>query len=186
MLRGYTAFSREDAGRAGAALVRREGAVRVKRSTGIGGRGQFVVDDERALRDVLESVGEDELASVGIVLEQNLADVRTYSAADAHFEGFVASRRNYDVVRGTDHEGRPASGVLEQSWRVGGATGAELGAIAALRADPEVLRVRARCVELYGATTTAPPGAAIHYDGVDPRVGRLLKYTLVERHAHAR
>ena len=40
------------------------------------------------------------------------------------FPGFLASRRNYDVLQGTDASGRWRSGVLEQSWRVGGAVAA--------------------------------------------------------------
>ena len=107
-------------------------------------------------------------------------------AADAHFGGFFASRRNYDVVAGIDPEGRPRSGVLEQSWRLGGASGAELGAIELLLDDPTLCAVHARCVEQYGDGAAPPPGATVYYDAVDPRVGRLVKYTTVERHADAR
>jgi hypothetical protein len=41
-------------------------------------------------------------------------------AAERHFPGFIASRRNYDIARGTDPHGHLRSGVLEQSWRPGG------------------------------------------------------------------
>ena len=44
---------------------------------------------------------------------------------------FFASRRNYDVVAGLDARGQRRCGVLEQSWRVGGASPAELVALAA-------------------------------------------------------
>lgn len=37
------------------------------------------------------------------------------------FPGFFASRRNYHIGQGRDAKGRFKSGVLEQSWRIGGA-----------------------------------------------------------------
>ena len=251
VLRGSSAFSSDDAVRAGRMLIERDGEVRVKRATGIGGGGQHVVCDEAALRDVLDALTADELATYGIVLEENLRDVRTYSvgrveaagivatycgtqcltannhgadvyggsdltvvrgeferllalslpdpvrtavdqarrydrSADAHFDGFYASRRNYDVVQGIDHQGHPRSGVLEQSWRLGGASGAELGALELMLADPSVRSVRARCIERYGEGVVPPSGATVYYAAVDPRVGRLTKYTVVERHADTR
>ena len=42
------------------------------------------------------------------------------------------------------------SGVLEQSWRLGGASGAEIGALEAFRADPSLRAVRAMTREVYG------------------------------------
>ena len=44
----------------------------------------------------------------------------------AAFPGLFASRCNYDVVTGADGVGKHHSGVLEQSWRAGGASGAEI------------------------------------------------------------
>jgi hypothetical protein len=108
-----------------------------------------------------------------------LEQARVFDAATAAFSGLFASRRNYDVLRGRDRAGRWRSGVLEQSWRLGGASGPELAALAAFQADPTLRAVRARCVERYGGTT-APPGAIVHFSGVDPRLGALVKYTIVE------
>jgi len=72
------------------------------------------------------------------------ADVRTaveqalvyHGAATTSFSGLFASRCNYDVAQGVDDSGRCHSGVLEQSWRIGGASGAEAAALHALRDDP--------------------------------------------------
>src|SRR5262245_17695269 len=56
-----------------------------------------------------------------------VAQARVYDGAAAQeFPGLLASRRNYDVAQGTDAEGRRCSGVLEQSWRIGGASGPEV------------------------------------------------------------
>jgi hypothetical protein len=50
------------------------------------------------------------------------------SAADEAYPGFYASRRNYDIAQGLASDGKPRSGVLEQSWRMGGASSAEMAA----------------------------------------------------------
>jgi Protein of unknown function (DUF3182) len=39
--------------------------------------------------------------------------------------------------------------------------------------------VRACCFERYGDGHVPPPGATVHYSGVDATVGRLTKYTIV-------
>jgi hypothetical protein len=104
---------------------------------------------------------------------------RVFDAATATFRRFFASRRNYDTVRGLDIEGRWRSGVLEQSWRLGGASGPEIAALAAFQADPELHAVRARSVERYGSTTP-PPRAIVHFSGIDRRLGALTKYTTIE------
>jgi len=115
-----------------------------------------------------------------------IAKARVYDeAAAACFDGFLASRRNYDVAEGTDALGRRRSGVLEQSWRVGGASGAEVEALAAFRADPNVQEVDAQTTEVYGGEQPAPANATVYFDGDDAHGGRLLKYVIVERHDHA-
>lgn len=112
-------------------------------------------------------------------IRQAVDQARIFDAATTVFAGLFASRRNYDVVRGRDGQRRWRSGVLEQSWRLGGASGAEIAALAALRADPGVRAVRARTVERYGGATP-PAGAIVHFQGVDSRLGALTKYTVVE------
>jgi hypothetical protein len=86
------------------------------------------------------------------------------------------------VARGLDHQGIWRSGVLEQSWRIGGATPAEVVALEALHAGPALARVHASSVESYGERDEAPPHAAVYFRGHDSRVGPITKYALVSRH----
>ena len=75
---------------------------------------------------------------------------RTFDTAAAlSFPGFFASRRNYDVVQGLGSDGELKVGVLEQSWRIGGATGAELAALHAFRQRPQTDAVRASTHETH-------------------------------------
>ncbi|RZL62611.1 MAG: DUF3182 family protein [Variovorax sp.] len=109
---------------------------------------------------------------------------RYHAAVTASFPGFLASRINYDVAQGRDDAGQWHSGVLEQSWRVGGASGAEIAAMEAFREQPERALVRASCVEVYG-DVDLPPGATVYFSDIDPAVGRLTKFSFVEPHADA-
>ena len=79
-----------------------------------------------------------------------VGQARVYDAATSVFPGLFASRRNYDVAQGANARGQWRSGVLEQSWRVGGATGAEIAALEAFRADPGLQVVHTSTVEVYG------------------------------------
>ena len=241
---GYSAFSAEDARAAGAELLRR-GPVRVKPVNARGGAGQRVVTDKAALDAALDQIDAAELSSFGLVLEENLEDVATYSvgqvrvgelvasyigiqhvtrdndagnayggsdlmvvrggfeallafgasedgrlaieqattydgAASACFPGLFASRRNYDVAQGIDAAGRRRSGVLEQSWRMGGASTAEVAALEAFHADPSLQAVSAQAVEIYGPGHVAPPNATVFFQGVDEEIGPILKYALVK------
>ena len=116
-----------------------------------------------------------------------IAQARIYDdVADRCFPGFFASRRNYDVAQGVDAAGRRRSGVLEQSWRVGGASSAEIGALEAFRADASLQTVRAVSHEIYGNAAAPPAGATVYFRGVDPRVGALTKFTVVEAYADTR
>ncbi|HEX8166301.1 MAG TPA: DUF3182 family protein [Beijerinckiaceae bacterium] len=242
-LAGFSAFSHADAAEAGARLLA-QGPVRVKPVQATAGRGQTVVADAAALADALAPMDAAELAVYGLVLEENLTNVTTYSvgqvrvadlvatywgtqrltfdgggeavyggsdlvvarggfdallalgpseearlavaqaraydeAAGACFPGLFASRRNYDVAQGLDAEGRRRSGVLEQSWRMGGASSAEIGALEAFRADPDLAAVRASSMEVHGGGEP-PPHAAVYFRGVDERLGPLVKYAVVE------
>lgn len=106
---------------------------------------------------------------------------RLYHDAVAEcFAGFFTSRLNYDVARGRGPLGQWRSGVLEQSWRVGGATGAELAALEFFHRHPERDRVHVRCVEVHGDVPALPPDAAVYYQGEVPNVGMLTKYTLID------
>ena len=107
------------------------------------------------------------------------------AAAHACYPGFFASRRNYDIVEGRDADNVLRCGVLEQSWRIGGASGAEIAALECFREDPQCTLVRARCIELYGEHVTPPPGATLYFRGEDDEVGFITKYTVVDTHADA-
>ncbi|MFC6840537.1 DUF3182 family protein [Xanthomonas theicola] len=91
------------------------------------------------------------------------------------YPAFYASRRNYDVIEGVAEDGTGIGGVLEQSWRVGGATPAELAAVDAFQRQPGLRAVVAATVERYGEQDL-PVGAQVYYRDEDPRVGRLTKY----------
>jgi hypothetical protein len=108
--------------------------------------------------------------------------LRFHRAALECFDGMIATRSNYDVVQGVDDAGVPRMGVLEQSWRIGGASGAELLALKAFQADPALNAVRASTHEVYGDRVTIPAGAFVGFDGTDDAgTGRLVKYAVVER-----
>lgn len=111
--------------------------------------------------------------------------MRYHQAVIDCYPGFFASRINYDVAQGMGAGGIWRSGVLEQSWRLGGASGAELAALEHFRADPACWRVQASTHEEYGEVVLAPPGAIVHYQGIDSRVGPLTKYALLTPHANA-
>jgi hypothetical protein len=115
-------------------------------------------------------------AQVRTAIEQ----AQAFDAAAAEFPGFFASRRNYDVLRGRDAQGRWHCGVLEQSWRLGGASGPEVEALAAFRDDPRLRAVHARSTEAYDTDAALPAGAIVHFRGVDRRAGPMTKYTVVE------
>ncbi|MBN9429435.1 MAG: DUF3182 family protein [Burkholderiales bacterium] len=247
VLPGYSVFSRADARRAGALLLA-EGAVRAKRSCGVGGSGQAVAADARQLEAFIDGIDDGELASQGLVLERNLdeaqacsvgqvrvgellasyvgtqrqtrnhrgalvyggstltvvrggydallglsllPDLRTavkqalvyHDAAFGAFAGMFASRCNYDVAQGVDQQGRPYSGVLEQSWRIGGATPAEIAALETFKAYAEVRVVAVSSVETYELDPVLPDHAVVFYSGVDAHAGALTKYLCLEPHA---
>ncbi|MEJ7687151.1 MAG: DUF3182 family protein [Variovorax sp.] len=103
-----------------------------------------------------------------------------HRAVQACFPAFFASRINYDVAQGTDSAGAWRSGVLEQSWRVGGASGAEVAALEIFADQPARAVVNASCFEVYGDGVVPPPNATVYFSGVDARVGPLTKYTVAD------
>jgi len=95
------------------------------------------------------------------------------------FEGFFASRINYDVVQGLRADGTRKTGVLEQSWRLGGASAAEVAALEYLAAHADCAAVRACTNERYGADAlngSLPEDALVCFKGVDPVTGPIVKY----------
>ena len=99
----------------------------------------------------------------------------------SEYPDFFASRRNYDVGQGIDANGRWRSGVFEPSWRVGGATSAELVAVNAFLRESELRVIEVAHVEEFGSGREAPPDAVVHFRGDDPQAGPLLRYTVLHR-----
>ncbi|TEA79644.1 DUF3182 family protein [Allopusillimonas ginsengisoli] len=255
VLQGFTAFSIHDAQRAAMQMLQ-YGPVRIKPVLATAGRGQTVIANASAMLDALARFDTEHLAEYGLVLEENLQDVETFSvgrvrvgehlityvgtqsltpdnqgelvyggscllvvrgdfdrllalpldensrdaiakarmydsAATACYPGLLASRRNYDIARGRNHAGSQSSGVLEQSWRTGGASAAEIAAIESLRENPLQEAVYASTVELFGDEVSQPPDAQLLYQGTDSEIGPICKYVTVRPyrrpgiHAHA-
>src|SRR5207244_410672 len=90
VLPGITAFTREDARRAGERLLV-EGPVRIKQALGIGGRGQTVANDSAGLARTLDTLDLGELSRYGVVLEKNLASLTTHSVGQVCVGTLVAS-----------------------------------------------------------------------------------------------
>jgi len=103
------------------------------------------------------------------------------------YPAFFASRRNYDVALGVDPSGVPRTGVLEQSWRVGGATPAEILALEAMHRDPQLSRVKVSTHEFH-ELIDPPLGAQVTFRGEDPHVGPMTKYAMLDAQddAHGR
>jgi hypothetical protein len=110
-----------------------------------------------------------------------VAQAKSYDQAMSEYPGFLASRRNYDVGQGIDGEGQWRSGVLESSWRSGGASTAEVAALAAFKQHPALQVVEASAIKEFGRRRDAPRGAVIHFRGDDPQDGPILRYTIVTR-----
>lgn len=248
LLRGYTVFSKADA-RQAAQLLLLDGPLRIKPVLACAGRGQSVIEQAHELEPLLAQMDDQALALVGLVLEEHLEQVQTFSvgqalvgqlicsyygtqrlthdhqgievyggsdltvvrggyeallqlpledhlrlaiiqamtyerAAQRHFPGFVASRRNYDIARGLDRHQHVRSGVLEQSWRLGGASSAEILALQAFADDPTLQQVYASSHEVFG-TVKLPADATLFYQGNDSELGQFSKYARIRHHDHS-
>jgi hypothetical protein len=100
-------------------------------------------------------------------------------AADEAYPGFYASRRNYDIAQGLDARGQRCSGVLEQSWRMGGASSAEVAALQSFLNQPGLSAIRVSSVETY-QDQPLPAGAIEVYRGPAENSDFLLKYVTVK------
>jgi hypothetical protein len=241
-LRGYAAFSREDARRA-ANRVLAHGPARAKLAHHRGGTGQAQIAAVEEIEPLLAQESEADLMRFGMVVEEQLEEIDTYSVGQVCVDGLVASycgtqrttpnhegkavyggsellvtrggfedllalelpaparaavqqaqrfdaatreaypglihsRANYDVLRGRDAARRLRSGVLEQSWRIGGASAAEAAALPAFRDEMKLHTVRASTFEFYGECRL-PRGAQVLYRGTDAHAGQLCKYCTV-------
>lgn len=247
VLAGFSVFSCADARIAGSRLLQR-GAIRLKPALGIGGTGQTVVISLPELETALATIDPAILACYGLVLEQNLDQVVTFSvgraqvdgnrisyhgiqrlttnhqgesvyggsslyavrgdyaaltrvteqphlltaieqarcydaAAESHL-GLMASRRNYDIAQGIDSLGQHHSGVLEQSWRIGGASPAEIMALEAFAADGTLQSITVSTHEVYDGS--APPDhAQVYFQGVDSQIGAIQKFCTIDAYEYS-
>ena len=100
-------------------------------------------------------------------------------AADEAYPGFYASRRNYDIAQGLDSDGQRRSGVLEQSWRMGGASSAEVAALQSFINNPGLKAISVSSVETY-VDQALPADAVEVYRGPAENSDFLLKYVTVK------
>lgn len=242
VLSGWSAFSLE-AVRAASLDMLECTSIRLKEVEATAGLGQFVVNSVLELDEVIAQLDKAAISSSGVVIEENLDDVVTYSVGTTRLFGEVisywgtqrlttnnsgatvyggstlhvvrggfeqlaelgladdlqqgidkaiaydaivsrfypdllASRRNYDVAAGVNSYGERRIGVLEQSWRAGGASGAEIAALEALARNPGRLAVTCATMEIYGEVDAAPEGSILYYSGVDPVAGPMSKYAM--------
>ncbi|WP_426182669.1 DUF3182 family protein [Pseudomonas sp. TWRC1-2] len=101
------------------------------------------------------------------------------TAADEAYPGFYASRRNYDIAQGLDSDGQRRSGVLEQSWRMGGASSAEVAALQSFINNPSLRAIHVSSVETY-VDQPLPADAIEVYRGPADNSDFLLKYVTVK------
>ncbi|MDU9408045.1 DUF3182 family protein [Pseudomonas sp. zfem001] len=99
-------------------------------------------------------------------------------AALEAYPSIQASRRNYDVAQGLNARGQTRSGVLEQSWRVGGASAAEIFALEAFIKNPQLHTLQASTHEYY-RDAPPPSGSICLYQGQASEDGPLAKYVKV-------
>ncbi len=111
-------------------------------------------------------------------------NARRYDEAAREHLGLVASRRNYDVLVGPITENGVRCGVLEQSWRVGGASPAELLAMEKLMQDETVTAVQAVLHESRDEAPTFRDDDFIVYSGEDDFGQPLHKYARIEKIYH--
>jgi hypothetical protein len=242
VLDGFSVFSMADAHAAGRLLLA-GGPVRLKDVHATAGRGQTKVSTVAELDAALADRDPLEIAASGLVIEEHLEEVETFSvgrvslfgqsiaywgtqrltmnnhgetvyggsqlhavrggfdalasqrlapeiaeavakavaydrAIFSAYPSLIASRRNYDVALGRNGRGMQRIGVLEQSWRPGGASGAEIAAFEAFERDPDLATITCATMEVYGDADAAPAHATLYFGGIDPVVGPLTKYTI--------
>jgi uncharacterized protein DUF3182 len=105
--------------------------------------------------------------------------VIAFESALQHVPGIIASRRNYDVAQGYDSSGMLRSGLIDQSWRIGGCSGIEVMAVRVFLRDPGARVVRGFTLNRYGTGVRAPDSAWVHFEGDDDRAGPMTVYTQV-------
>jgi len=108
------------------------------------------------------------------------------AAVNAAYPALVASRRNYDIALGQSTCGTARAGVLEQSWRAGGASIAEAAALLFLAQHPDCREIDAWTRERYGAAASPADTDEVVFHGEDDQVGVMLKTSGIVRGNHGR
>jgi hypothetical protein len=90
VLAGYVAFDRDDALQAGRRLLAR-GPVRLKAVRASGGRGQSVARDAAELQRIVGAVDGSEVTAHGLVLEEHMEQVRTFSVGQVRVAELTAT-----------------------------------------------------------------------------------------------
>src|SRR5690606_36463899 len=88
LLRGYTVFSKADARRA-AELLLQLGPLRIKPVLACAGRGQQVIEEQAALDSLLANMDDQALGLWGLVLEEDLSEVETFSVGQVRVAGLM-------------------------------------------------------------------------------------------------
>lgn len=249
VLKGFSVFNLDDALECGTWLLQ-YGPVRLKLPESKAGKGQILITTPMELHLALVGMSEQAIATTGLVIEEHITEVMTYSvgqinvngltasyvgtqglttnntgdtvyggsrllmarggyekllalplsertataisqarlyeqAALESFDGLILSRRNYDVAQGINAQGEFVSGVLEQSWRIGGASSAEIFGLAHLCDDVAARHVLASSIELYGEDVAIPDGAEVLFQGHDADVGPITKCVRVSAYEGA-
>lgn len=118
------------------------------------------------------------LTSLGMTQnERHAVDLamRYDAAVSQAYPSLIASRRNYDIALGQSMTGTWRAGVLEQSWRAGGASIAEASALLHLAHHPDCREISAYTQERYGSASEQPDQGDLVYHGQDSQVGWLTK-----------
>ena len=110
VLPGYTVFSNRDAQMAARRMLAR-GPIRLKKPLSASGKDQTVVTSLNELDAVLEKVSADEMAAYGLVLEENLRQVRTLSVGEVAVGDL---RISYHGTQRTVRDKRGTAGL----WRL--------------------------------------------------------------------
>lgn len=101
--------------------------------------------------------------------------LRYDAAVNQAYPSLIASRRNYDIALGQSTAGAWRAGVLEQSWRAGGASIAEASALLHFAHHPECREINAYTHERYGSPSAQPDSGDLVFHGQDSQVGWLTK-----------
>ncbi len=150
VLEGYSVFTADQAQAAGKRLLE-SGPIRLKPVHATAGRGQKVIRSTTELADALALVSPAELAGGGLVLEENLSAVATYSVGQVRVADLTASY--YGSQRLTnDNAGDEVYGGSDLVVVRG-----DFDALSRLSLS-ESLRLAVEQARVYDAATSAFPG----------------------------